>query len=93
MCPLAAWRRGRHLRKPADRERPWPAMSVTGRQKGLGSFPPIAGRSPTYIVRQLYEFRHGGRTGGSSALMKLPVEKLSQDEMIALAAYVGSLEP
>jgi cytochrome c553 len=61
--------------------------------KGLGPFPPIAGRSPTYIVRQLYEFRHGGRTGGSSALMKLPVEKLSQDDMIALAAYVGSLEP
>lgn len=61
--------------------------------KGLGPFPPIAGRSPTYIVRQLYEFQHGGRTGGSSALMKLPVEKLSQDDMIALAAYVGSLEP
>jgi len=61
--------------------------------KGLGTFPPIAGRSPTYIVRQLYEFQHGGRTGGSSALMKLPVERLSQDDMIALAAYVGSLEP
>jgi len=61
--------------------------------KGLGPFPPIAGRSPTYIVRQLYEFQHGGRTGGSSALMKLPVEKLSQDDMIAIAAYVGSLEP
>ncbi|WP_237179991.1 c-type cytochrome [Rhodoplanes sp. Z2-YC6860] len=61
--------------------------------KGLGPFPPIAGRSPSYIVRQLYEFQHGGRTGGSSALMKLPVEKLSQDDMIALAAYVGSLEP
>src|SRR5438876_8063657 len=27
---------------------------------------PIAGRSPTYIVRQLYEFKHGGRTGGQS---------------------------
>ncbi len=61
--------------------------------KGLGLFPPIAGRSPTYIVRQLYEFQHDGRTGGSSALMKLPVAKLSQDDMIALAAYVGSLEP
>jgi cytochrome c553 len=61
--------------------------------KGLGPFPPIAGRSPSYIVRQLYEFQHGGRTGGSSALMKLPVEKLSQDDMIALAAYIASLEP
>ena len=46
-----------------------------------------------YIVRQLYEFQHSGRTGSASALMKQTVEKLSQDDMIALAAYVGSLEP
>jgi cytochrome c553 len=61
--------------------------------KGLDSVPPIAGRSPTYIVRQLHEFLHGGRTGGASDLMKQTVEKLSQDDMIALAAYVGSLGP
>lgn len=61
--------------------------------KGIGPIPPIAGRSPTYIVRQLYEFKHGGRAGSASALMKQTVEKLSQDDMIALAAYVGSLEP
>lgn len=61
--------------------------------KGLDPAPPIAGRSPTYIVRQLYEFQHGGRAGRASALMKETVEKLSQDDMIALAAYVGSLDP
>jgi len=61
--------------------------------KGLNPVPPIAGRSPTYIMRQLYEFQHGGRTGGLSELMKPTVEKLSQDDMIALAAYVGSLRP
>src|SRR4029450_5435184 len=61
--------------------------------KGLDSIPPIAGRSPTYIVRQLYEFQRGSRAGGASALMKQTVEKLSQDDMIALAAYVGSLDP
>ena len=44
-------------------------------------------------MRQLYEFQHSGRTGSASALMKQTVEKLSQDDMIALAAYVGSLEP
>ena len=43
-------------------------------------------------MRQLYEFQHGGRAGGAS-VMKQTVEKLSQDEMIALAAYVGSLDP
>jgi cytochrome c553 len=61
--------------------------------KGIGLIPPIAGRSPTYIVRQLHEFRNGGRVGSASSLMKQTVEKLSQDEMIALAAYVASLSP
>ncbi|WP_298884852.1 c-type cytochrome [uncultured Bradyrhizobium sp.] len=61
--------------------------------KGLGDVPPIAGRSPTYIVRQLWEFQHGHRSGGASALMQQTVEKLSQKDMIDLAAYLGSLDP
>jgi cytochrome c553 len=61
--------------------------------KGLGQIPPIAGRSPTYIMRQLYEFQHNGRATSASIMMKTAVEKLSPDDMIALAAYVGSLEP
>ncbi|MBR1087286.1 c-type cytochrome [Bradyrhizobium manausense] len=61
--------------------------------KGVDAVPAIAGRSPTYIMRQLYEFQHGGRSGTASAPMKQTVEKLSQDDMIALAAYVSSLDP
>ena len=61
--------------------------------KGVGPTPGIAGRSPTYIVRQLYDFKHGARAGASSALMKPAVEKLSEDDMISLAAYVASLTP
>jgi len=61
--------------------------------KGVGPIPQIAGRSPTYIVRQLYEFKTGGRSAGAGALMKQAVEKLSPEDIIALAAYVGSLEP
>ncbi len=61
--------------------------------QGVGPIPPIAGRSPTYIVRQLYEFKTGGRSAGANALMKQVVEKLSQEDIIALAAYVGSQEP
>ena len=59
--------------------------------KGVDAIPPIAGRSPTYIVRQLHEFQKSGRQGNASAQMKQIVEKLSQDDMIALAAYVASL--
>lgn len=61
--------------------------------KGVGPVPGIAGRSPSYIVRQLYDFKQGTRAGIGSALMKPTVEKLSEDDMIALAAYLASLTP
>jgi len=58
-----------------------------------GPIPGIAGRSPTYIVRQLYDIQHGVRAGISSALMKPTVEKLTIEDMIDLAAYAASLQP
>jgi cytochrome c553 len=63
--------------------------------KGVAAIgiPGLAGRSPSYIVRQLYDFKNGMRTGGQSVLMKSSVDKINLDDMIALAAYVGSLEP
>jgi cytochrome c553 len=61
--------------------------------KGLGPIPGIAGRSPSYIVRQLFDFKHGARAGIGSALMKPTVEKLVLQDMIALAAYSASLPP
>lgn len=61
--------------------------------KGLGAVPGIAGRSPSYIVRQLYDFKHGTRAGADSAQMKPSVEKLSIRDMISLAAYAASLAP
>lgn len=61
--------------------------------KGLGPIPGIAGRSPSYIVRQLYDFQDGARAGEWSGLMKPVVQKLSLDDMIAVAAYAASLSP
>jgi cytochrome c553 len=61
--------------------------------KGFDAIPGIAGRSPSYIVRQLYDFQRGARAGEASTLMKPAVEKLTEDDMISLAAYVSSLEP
>jgi cytochrome c553 len=61
--------------------------------KGLGPIPGIAGRSPSYIVRQLYDIQHGARAGAGSALMKATVEKLTIDDMVSLAAYAASLTP
>jgi cytochrome c553 len=61
--------------------------------KGIGPIPGIAGRSPSYIVRQLYDLQHGARAGIASALMKPTVEKLTIEDMVALAAYAASLAP
>jgi cytochrome c553 len=61
--------------------------------KGLGPIPGIAGRSPSYVVRQLYDFQNGARAGQWSGLMKPVVQKLSLDDMIVLAAYAASLSP
>jgi cytochrome c553 len=61
--------------------------------KGLGPIPGIAGRSPSYIVRQLYDFKSGVRAGIGSALMKPTVANLTVDDMLSLAAYTASLPP
>ena len=59
----------------------------------IGPIPGIAGRSPSYIVRQLYDFGLGARAGIGSALMKPTVEKLTIEDMVWLASYVASLTP
>ena len=61
--------------------------------KGVAPAPGIAGRSPSYLVRQLYDFQQHARAGSMGAPMAGVVEKLSHDDMISLAAYVASLAP
>ena len=61
--------------------------------KGLGAVPPIAGRSTSYIVRQIYDIQSGARAGSASLLMQPVVAKLTTDDMISIAAYVASLAP
>ena len=59
---------------------------------GIGDIPHIGGRSPTYIVRQLYDIKTGKR-GGNIAPMQGVVSALELEDMIAIAAYVASQEP
>jgi cytochrome c553 len=55
--------------------------------------PGIAGRSPSYIVRQFYDYQTGARAGAESAPMRSVVDSLSPDDMIAVAGYAASLSP
>jgi cytochrome c553 len=61
--------------------------------RGKNDVPSIAGRSPSYIVRQLYDIRSGSRAGMNTALMKPTVANLTLDDMVSMAAYTSSLHP
>lgn len=61
--------------------------------KGLGPVPGIAGRSPSYLVRQMYDMQQGGRNGTWTQLMKPVVAHLSEGDLIDIAAYTASLMP
>jgi cytochrome c553 len=57
---------------------------------GMDPLPGLAGRSPSYLVRQLYDMQHGFRTGEWTDQMKPVVAKLSADDMLSIAAYLSS---
>ena len=61
--------------------------------KGIGNVPPLAGRSASYIVRQLYDIQYGTRRGPAVALMGPEVAHMTADDRIAIAAYLSSLKP
>lgn len=61
--------------------------------KGLGEVPRLAGQQPLYIARQLFDLQYGSSAGKQAALMKPVVANLSEDDIIAIAAYLGSLPP
>jgi cytochrome c553 len=61
--------------------------------RGLGEVPRIAGMQPVYVARQLICLQNGSSAGTAAALMKKVVAKLSEDDIIAISAYVGSLAP
>jgi cytochrome c553 len=60
---------------------------------GLGPVPGIAGRSPSYLMRQLWDFKKGTRHGEWSPLMLQVVKDLTQEDMLNLAAYLAAAGP
>jgi cytochrome c553 len=61
--------------------------------RGMGPVPGLAGRSPSYMVRQMFDMQQGVRKGQWTELMKPVVSKLSEDDMLAIAAYTASRMP
>lgn len=61
--------------------------------RGRGLAPPLAGRSPSYLFRQLVGFAAGTRAMPEAAPMRAVAASLPQADMIAAAAYAASLAP
>jgi cytochrome c553 len=61
--------------------------------KGLGPVPSIAGRSPSYLMRQMFDMQQGARHGVWSGLMKPVLSNLTEPDLLAMSAYAASRKP
>ena len=92
--PSGSVARGEALVTTGDAGRTTPCGVCHGAElRGLGPVPSLAGRSPSYIVRQLHDMRRGLRQGAWSDLMKAVVAPLTDQDIVAIAAYSASLAP
>jgi cytochrome c553 len=90
--PVGAIQRGAALAKGTD-ERPACESCHGPGFNGTDQGPPIAGRLPTGLFRQIYAIQTGARHGPGTAPMKEVIANLTQNQMIDLVSYVASLEP
>ncbi len=60
---------------------------------GLADFPGIAGRSPSYLMRQLWDLKAGTRKGPFAVLMQPTIANLTVEDMRDIVAYLASLTP
>jgi cytochrome c553 len=61
--------------------------------EGVGPIPPLAGRSPSYLLRQLLAFQTGARSGATAQPMQPVVANLDIGNLIDAAAFAASLRP
>jgi cytochrome c553 len=89
--PPGSLRRGREIAMTGLRGLTQPCTSCHGDHlQGRELGPPLAGRSPTYLLRQLVAFRTKDRAGIAGAPMQTVVATMRIPEMIAVAAYAAS---
>jgi cytochrome c553 len=92
--PVGAVRKGQELATTGGGGRTLQCAICHGPDlMGIGNVPRIAGLSPTYAFRQLFDMQAGTRKGPGAALMQGAVAKLTEEDMVSLAAYLGSLAP
>ncbi len=92
--PRGSVRKGKALVLTGGGKSPLPCGACHGPDlKGMLNIPAIAGRSPSYLVRQMVDMKTGHRVGQGTELMKPVLANLNDDDMLAIAAYTASLKP
>jgi cytochrome c553 len=86
--PVGAVAKGRRLAAKLD----CVSCHGAGLRGGDDGAPAIAGRSPSYLARQLYDFQQGTRHGEMAAAMQPVTAKLTATDIVNLTAYAASLK-
>lgn len=93
-APMGSIKRGEALATTGGNGKTTPCAVCHGPElKGLGTIPNLAGRSPSYLGRQMYDIKLGTRRGAMSALMKPVVANLTDADIVDLIAYISSRQP
>lgn len=93
-APPGSVSRGKDLVRTGAEGRSVPCATCHGPElRGTDTIPPIVGRSPSYLARQIHDVRTGARAGQNASQMKPVVERLTEDDIVAITAYLASVAP
>lgn len=92
--PTGAIKRGENLVTTGGGGRTLPCTVCHGADlMGVGAIPPLAGRSPSYLARQIFDIKSGARNGPMATLMKPVVANLTAQDIVDIFAYTASRKP
>lgn len=89
------WKAGEKLYRGGEKERGIPACIAChgpqGRGNGPAKYPALRAQHAVYTFNQLKAFKDGSRKSGANGVMQAITERMTEEEMRALASYVQGL--
>ena len=89
------WKAGEKLYRGGDKERGIPACIAChgpqGRGNGPAKYPALRAQHAVYTYNQLKAFKDGSRKSSGNDVMQVVTERMTEEEMRALASYVQGL--